>query len=1053
MNQSLRRLWAGAVLMAALVTIASSIVFAQEFTGEIRGTVKDRASGESLVGANILVVGTNKGTTTNFEGAFSIKGLPPGQYTIVARFVGYVRSQQTVTVAANAVAEVNFQLDQDVLRIDEVVVTGLSGEIPRAELGNSISKISGSQIEKVVTTNIMDALAAKAPGLQTTRGGGTPGAGVYVTIRGRHTITGSSQPLYVVDGVIIDNTTWQLGTVQAANRGVDINPNDIESIEILKGASASAIYGSRAANGVVLITTKSGKAAAPGKFARINYTTSFTSEEVPSKWPLQTKYGQRIPYAPYQPGSTDSWGAPLPAGAQIFDQSKVIFRRGQFYENTLTVSGGNPAFKYLVSGTLTNQQGLVINSDLDKRSIRANLSYTVLDNLSFSSNSNYVSSLTNIPQDGSNTSGILLSALRSPPNFDLTKYLEDDGVTQRRYGAYDNPLWSLHFNKNWSQLSRFIHSTGFEWDILSGLRFSGRLGLDRYDQGLFQRLFTGAAASPAAGGAISHGRVTNNIVNTELLLTAKHQLSSDFLLTFVGGQQLTFTKTNITNAGSTSTLPFFDEIGAGSTPSASSSRSETRVFGYFGQVTANMFDRLTVTGALRYDGSSTFGEEKRWFLYPKASVSYRISEESFMRDLKGIIDEFKLRGAWGVSGLQPGAYVTNYLYLSAGNFDPWGRGTSSNRLGQSGFRNSFSAGNNQLRPEKTTEIEAGFDLTMMDRRINLEFSWYTQAITDLLLFTPVSPSTGYTSQIRNAGSMDKDGFEVKLEVAPIFTDDIQWTLGVNYSQNKTMVTELQGYTDDQFVTLAGAFAGIFNIAKKGHPLGVFYGLGWERGPDGKIVHSDPANGIADNVLGGSITGAPRYSSTQLIIGNPNPKWTGAIRTDLTLFQDITFSTLFDIVWDFDVWNGTNGALYNFGTAKDTEDRDDLWFNENGQPVVYTGTTPRTIGTRTYQPGEQLRREVYYRFYANGFNINEPHIYDGSYVKWRDLSISYRLRAIPFFNLESITFSISARNLATWTDYPGYDPEVNHFNQSEGRGYDYFNYPQVRSYRFGISINY
>lgn len=1081
MSQLLQRLSVGTVLMAVLGMLATSVVLAQEFTGEVRGTVKDKATGEPLVGANILVVGTNRGTTTNYEGAYSLKGLPPGQYTITARFVGYVRGHQTVQVVANQTVEANFALEQDVLRVDEVVVTGLSGEIPRAELGNAISKVSGESIEKVVTTSVMDALAAKVPGLQTTRGGGTPGAGTYVTIRGRHTITGSSQPLYVVDGVIIDNTTWQLGTTQAANRGADINPNDIESIEILKGASASAIYGSRAANGVVLITTKSGKQAAPGKFARINFTSSYTSEEMPHSWPLQRKYGQRIPYVPYVPGSTDSYAAyplppssiplttrnrgggnrPLPADTPTYDHSRDIFRVGRMLENTLSISGGNPAFKYLVSGTFTKQDGIVLNSGLDRKNIRANLSYTVLENLSFTSNSNYINALTDIPQDGSNTSGTLLSALRMPPEFNTNPPLENDGITQRRYAAYDNPVWSLQFNKQKSQLSRFIHSTGFDWDILSGLRVSGNVGLDWYDQFLNQRLFVDAAATTGRAGAISHGRVTNNIVNTNLMVTYKHQFGSDLLLTFTGGQQLTFTKTNITNGGSTNTLPFFDEIGAGSTPSASSSRSETRVFGYFGQVTANLFDRLTLTGALRYDGSSTFGDENRWHYYPKASVSYRLSEESFMRPFRNVIDELKLRGAWGVSGLQPGAYVTNYLYVSAGNFDPWGRGTSSNRLGQSGFRNSFSAGNQKLAPEKTTEIETGFDLAMFNRRVNFELTWYKQDITDLLLFVPVAPSTGFTSQIANAGSLDKKGLELKLEVAPIYTDAVQWILAGTYARNKTVVTELKGYTDDQYVSLAGAFAGILNIAKKGYPLGVFYGLGWDR-VGGKIVYSDTTTGTSapDNVLGGRILNAPRYSSGLIVIGDPNPKWTGSFRTDLTLFGDLTISTLFDIVWDFDVWNGTNGALYNFGTAKDTEDRDEYWFNEEGKPVIYAGDrnaagqlVDRVIGNRRYEPGDTLRKEVYYRFYANGFNINEPHIKDGSYVKWRDLSISYRLRRVPFFNIESITFTFAARNLKTWTDYPGYDPEVNHFNQSEGRGYDYFNYPQVRSYRFGITINY
>jgi TonB-linked SusC/RagA family outer membrane protein len=1043
------------------------MLVAQELTGEIRGTVRDRATGEALIGANVLIMGTTRGTSTNSEGAFILRGLAPGSYTIQVQFVGYVRAQQTVVVAAGRTVETNFNLQQDVLRIDEVVVTGISGEIPRAELGHSISKVSGDVIGKVVTTNVLDALAAKAPGIQVTRSTGAPGAGVYITIRGRHTITGTSQPLYVVDGMPIDNTTAGIGGVPHANRAVDINPNDIESIEILKGASAAAIYGSRAANGVVLITTKSGKQAAPGRYARITYSTSYTSEDLPTSWPLQRKYGQTTPYRPYAPGSTTSWPAfplpagglpgggnrPLPADTPTYDQSRAIFETGRMLENTLSVSGGNPLFRYLVSGTHFDHQGIIVNSDLERTSLRANLNMTLLENLSVTSNSNFIRSIVNNTQDGSNVAGLLLSALRAPPEFDQTRYLEDDGITQRRYAiAYDNPIWSAKFVTNRTTLSRFIHSTGFEYDAFMGLRISGKVGLDRYEQGFFQRHANQSAGVTGRVGGVSQARVTNSLINTELVLVGKQKLTEDFLATLILGQQLRFDLRNTTSAGSTTTLPFFNEIPAGAVPSSSSSRTENRHFGYFGEATLGMWERLTLRGSLRYDGSSTFGDEQRWFWYPKASLSYRLSEESFIKNL-GLVDELKLRAAWGVSGLQPGAYVTNYTYTTLGNFDPWGRGTTQNRLGQSGLRHSVSAGNPRLKPEKTTELETGIDLAFWNRRVNFEFSYYRQDITDLLLFVPVPWSTGFNSQIRNAGAMEKTGFEAKLEIAPPISDDIQWILGFTYAQNETKVTKLEGVAADGFISLAGGFAGILNTAQVGKPLGIYRGVGWERDANRNIVYSNPAAGIADNVLGGNIRNAPRWAEGLIVIGDPNPKWTGSVRSDLTLFRDLTISALFDIVWDFDVWNGTNGALFNFGTAKETEDREDYWFNERGAPVIWEGPGNRTIGTRRYAPGDTLRKEVWYRVYAMGFNNNEPHIEDGSFVKLRDVSVSYRLRSVPFFNLESIAFTFSARNLKTWTKYKGYDPEINHFNQAEGRGYDYFNLPQVRSYRFGISIHY
>jgi TonB-linked SusC/RagA family outer membrane protein len=1054
MRQSLTGFARGALCLLALLLIVVAVSPAQN-TGDVRGTVRDKATNEPLIGANVLIAGTNRGAATNFEGAFTVKGLPAGQYKIAVRFLGYVQSQQSVTIVANQTAEVSFKLEQDVLKLDEVVVTGLTGDIPRSELGNSISKVSGEIISNTVTTNALDALAAKAPGVQVTRSTGAPGSGTFVTIRGRHTITGSSQPLYVVDGMIIDNSTTGIGAVAYQNRAVDIDPNDIESIEIIKGASAAAIYGSRASNGVILITTKSGKQATPGKLARINYSSSYTNEDEPNSWPLQTKYGQRIPYAPYLPGSTDSYGALLPEGTKTFDQSRAIFRTGRIVENSLSVSGGNPFFQYLLSGTWTNEHGIMVNEALDKRNIRANLTYLPLENLRFTSNSNYISTGINNILEHNSTSGFILSALRTPPEFDYSKYVEDDGRTQRRFGAYDNPLWTANLNSSSNQLSRFIHSTSIDYDVYAGLRLSAGLGLDRYDQGFFQRIMNNAAASPT--GSVTQARVTNNIVNTTLSLIAKEQIQDDYILTLVAGQQLSFINRNTTTAGSSVTLPFFDEIPAGATPTSSSSRTETRVFGYFAQASVNAWDKLTLQGSLRYDGNSTFGEDSRWFMYPKASLSYRLSEESFMKDLKGTVDEVKLRGAWGVSGLQPAAYQTNYLYSTAGFGDPWGRATSANRSGISGLRFSTTAGNSKIRPEKTTELETGFDIALMNRHVNLEFTYYRADVTDLLLFVPTPGSEGYTSQYRNAGTMTKNGLEIRLEVAALNMDDIQWISSVSYAHDRQKIDKLEGLDPATgYINLGGGFAGITNIAKEGLPLGVFYGLGWERDGNNKVTYSDPNNpNLPDNVLGGAIKGAPRWASGPIVIGNPNPQWTGSFRNDVTLFRNIRVSVLFDVQWNFDVWNGTRGALYNFGTHKDTEDRDDLWFNFDGQPVTNAGTTARTIGTRTYQPGEQLRREVYYRNYGNGFNINEPFIEDGSFVKLRDISVSYRLSPVPFFNnLESIMFTLSGRNLKTWTKkYTGYDPEVNQFDQSEGRGYDYFNHPQVRSFRFGISINY
>lgn len=1064
MRQVLSRFLPGIACALILLSASSPFLIAQENTGEIRGVVKDRASGELLIGANVLVVGTNRGAATNSEGAYIIRDLPPGEYKIVARFVGYRAVQQTVKVSAGQTIETHFNLEVDVLRTDEVVVTGLSGEIPRAQLGNSIAKIAGSDIVKVPVTSVMDALAGKVAGMRVSKNSGTPGAGTYITLRGRRTVTGSSQPLYIVDGVTIDNSFVYFGSgnVQTPNRGSDINPNDIESIEVLKGASAAAIYGARASNGVILITTKSGKMAEAGKLAKISYSSSYSMDDVPSSLPMQQTYGQRIPYneATGAAGSTDSWGAALPAGGSTYDHSKDVFQRGFLAENSLSVSGGSSSFRYLASGSFTDQRGVLRNSDYQRQNIRVNLNYVPFNSLGIRSNSNFINQSGSLPQDGSNVAGILLGSLRTPPEFDNKVYLRPDGVTQRRFASYDNPFWTMEFNKYKTELTRFIHSTGFDYDFYEGMRLSGNVGWDRYNQFDFIRLFNGSAGSaPSGAGQVGQDRRTNDVVNTDLMLSGKYQFTSDILGTLVLGQQLSFFVSNFTSGSSSTTLPFYDEVGAGITKNASSSRSESRIYSYYVQGTVNAWDRLTATGAVRRDAGSTFGKSSPVNYYPKASVAYRLSQESFMQDLKGYVDEFKLRAAWGQAGRTPGTYSTNYLYTTGGFFDPWGRGTSAGRTPQLGIRQDTFAGNDDIKPELTTEIEAGFDAAFWDRRVNLEFSYYRQDITQMLLNVTVPTSTGYSNQLRNAGEMWNRGFEVKLDVNPIRMDAFSWILSFNYALIKNEVTKLEGFSDS-YVTIGGAFQGHWNIAKEGRPIGTWLGTGYQRDANGNLVYTDPADPTRqDNFLGRAIKGAPRLSSTFVELGKADPDWTGSVRNDFTFLNgDLSVSVLFDIAQGFKVWNGTKGAMYNFGTHGDTGDRNELWFNESGQPVIYQGTTASNLGLAggyTYQPGEQLRREVYYRVYGNGFaySITEVGIEDGSYVKLRDISISYRIRKVPFFNIESIVLTASGRNLKTWTDYRGYDPEINTFQNAEGRGFDYFTHPQIRSVQFGISINY
>jgi hypothetical protein len=672
--------------------------------------------------------------------------------------------------------------------------------------------------------------------------------------------------------------------------------------------------------------------------------------------------------------------------------------------------------------------------------------------------------------------------LRSPPEFDNQKYEYAPGGLMRRFGTYDNPIWSQHYNTYNSKIERFLHSTDLKWQVLNWLSVDGRVGLDRYEYVNTQRLAVQSSNQKSTNklGYISDSRISHKQMNVDFSLNAQNNWFEDDLFTnFVLGTQSIWVDRTTNFADAANTLPFFDMVNAGATRDAGSSGYKKQTVGIFGQLTTTYLDRLSLTLAIRRDGSSTFSEAQQFFIYPKVGFSYTLSKESFMEDTKSVLSNLRLRGSWGQAGSPslPDAYATNFLYGTAGFFDPWERATTASRSGfigikQGGGQNSdefIVAGALNINPELTSEIEVGIDLGFFEDKLSLEATYYQQTITDMILNVPVPTSTGFDQQLRNAGEMWNKGIEIALKATPYSSENFTWSTALNFTKNtnevtKLQISEVQKPTD--VILLGGGFVGIQNVAMINQPLGIFYGYGWLRDINGNIVYSGEyvqtddngtmirdANGKVTKVAAGSANSlkmeddygnpfinTPIQDPNQQIIGNSNPDFQYSWRNDFTFFKDFSLSFLWDAVIGFDVWNGTRGALYNFGTAGDTKDRNEPWINQDGKPVLDTDGNPVT-------------KQSYYQEYGNGFNINEPHIEDGSYIKLREVTIEYRWKGLDSWNLNSIVFNFSARNLLTITNYTGYDPEVNTFSAAEGRGFDYFTLPQVRSYRFGITIIY
>jgi len=1043
---------------------------------EIRGKVIDKTTKLPLIGATVAIPSLRAGAVTDKDGNFSFKA-PDGKYTLRAKFIGYDDHSQEIVIKPGETLEFNFELTSSGVTTDEIVVIGLSGEVDRNKLGNTIGSVSGKEVAKVISSSAIDAISGRVSGVQVTRSSGTPGAGTYITMRGRKTIMGSSEPLYVIDGIIMDNDALYdpSGTKQFGNRAIDINPLDIESMEILKGASAAAIYGSQAANGVVLITTKKGALSPEGKPSRITYSSNIQVDQKYGSIPLQTTFGQRkkMNDATQTPGSSDSYGAKLPSGTKTYAQDDVPFRTGLSQVQSLSISGGVPQFDYLINGTIEGIQGFVEGSNYDRASVRANLGMSLLPGVTLQSNSNYITINNDLPQDGSNTSGILLGALRSPPEFDNSKYTYADG-TQRRFAGYDNPIWTQKNNTYNSKILRFLHSTDLKWKPIHWLTFAGNFGLDNYSYMNVERIAVGAATSPNRNGEVYHQAIKTSQMNLDLTGTVSQSFFDDQLQTnLVFGNQIIWYENTNDWVDAVETSPHFNQIEAGATKDGGSGFYQRKTVGQYAQLTSTLWDRISLTLGIRRDGKSTFGESDKFHYYPKAGLSYTLSDEEFMKSMKDIFSNIRLRASYGEAGSPglPGIYATNYLYGTGGFFDPWDRSSTANRNGFIGYRQGglpadyyVVAGSSDIGPERSIEREIGIDLGFLDNRFGIEATYFYENIVDLILDVPLAASTGFDQQLKNAGQMYNQGLELSLKATPIMTEDFVWNCMFNFSTVTNKVTKLVGA---EYVSLNGGFVGMNNIAMEGEELGVFYGAGFLKDANGNIVYSqwDPDYTNDDGTKGAiyymnegekvysdqyemGYIGAPIHDANLQILGNPNPDFLFSFRSDLTFLKDFTFSFLIDAAWGFDVWNGTRGALYNFGTHGDTEDRESNWINDEGVQVQIMSRD--TNGVVSFTNADKTEK---YWTYENGFNINEPHVQDGSFIKLREVSLEYRWHGLQEWNINTVVFTLTGRNLLTITDYTGFDPEVNTFSLAEGRGFDYFTLPQTMSFRFGVSIIY
>ncbi len=962
-------------------------------------------------------------------------------------------------------------------QLEEVVVTAGGIARDKKALGFGVEEVKGASIKESGESNIISGISAKVSGVQVTNSSGAAGAASYIKIRGNATFTSNdNQPLMVVDGVPIDNSQIATSDLRAgvanSNRAIDINPDDIESISVLKGGAAAALYGTRGANGVILITTKKG---AYNQDFQINVNSSLEISQVNKLPETQNKYSQGY-FGTYGGGTSNpfSWGPALAdlgydadgnitqdatGGVTPYDNAGNFFQNGRRLNNSLTLAGGGKKSSYYLSIANLQDQGIVPLNTFDRTTIRLTGTGQVTTNLKATASLSYSNSGGYRVQQGSNTSGLMLGLLRTPPTFDNANgttdptdpaaFLNADG-SQRNYragGGYDNPYWTINMNPFTDEVNRVFGYTKFDWSPVDDLLISYRYGIDQYSDVRKQIISLNSRTFP--GGSITDEIWSIKEQNHDLTV----QYSTDLGpigANFLGGMNVNDRdRKYVSTYGSGLVLPNFYNMSNAQSQFAYEGLTGRRIFGVYGEAQLDYEDWAFLTLTARRDQASTFGNVATPIIYPSASLSLILTD---MLDIKSDVLSFaKLRMSSAQVGSEP-PFASNATYFNqAGVGSGWINGISFPYLGATGFTQSNVLGNPDLRPEYTITNEVGAELGLFENKLNLDVTLYQQTSQDLIVAVPVAGSSGFTSTFLNAGTMTNTGVELQLNANLVKTDDFSWDAGMTFTRNRNVVEKLADGVD--VIGLPWGFFGANQRLVEGEAYGTLYGDDWARDEQG--------NALVDG------NGYPIYSSTEVVVGDPNPDYLMGISSAAS-YKNWSFNMLWDIRQGGDIWNGTRGALYYFGTHIDTDihpsgaARGETFVWEDvvmGNSGVYApGTTDTDGNDISGQPNSTpILNDIdsYALGPLSGFTgASRPFIEDGSWVRLRNIGVNYKFDAdvLSGTKLKGLSVGVSGRNIFLRTPYRGVDPETNLSGATNSQGADYFNMPNTMGVIFNLKAN-
>lgn len=1045
-------------LFFLLLNLCTIISFSQV---SVSGKVTD-AEGKGIPAVSVTIQNTTFGTTTDNNGMYTLSANgKPGSYTVLFSGVGFKSREQTAQLSSSD-ATVSIQLENDALGLDEVVVTGTLGRTSKRQLGNSISTVNASQLQNTGASNLSAILNGRVMGAQVTQNSGDPAGGISIKLRGVGSIFGSSEPLYIVDGVIIDNSSANVINLSAdaqgariqtgTNRLVDINPNDIERIEVINGAAASAIYGSRASNGVVQIFTKRGKKGKP----QVSFTTSVQHNSlrkrldlndypfrfgIPGDARLSTVGDRLTTIANLRPNRAMVPGTgPAALGGQLdevkypvtrYDYQDDIFESSYGTDNHLSVTGGTDNASYYVSGSFLKNNGIIRETNFQRYGLKARTDFTLNRWAKVSGGVLFTNSRSKDMPNGNNFFSPISTLTIIDNVWDIN---ERDGVGNLKHVEQQrlNPLSVIEEYDIRQEVNRTLSDVKLALTPISGLNLDLTTGFDTYGQQGFE-FHNRVPYGPVAATFFPDGYVANAKYNYyqwsgDAVASYKIDIGNDVQFTTSAGYSAQYIKTAYSAQEGRDVNPLVKTISSAQNffnPPVDT-RTEQSIFGLFFQEAIGFKNKLFLTAAARIDGSSAFGKDAQNIFYPKASISYNISDEDFWSNgqFGNWFNTLKLRASYGKAGNLTGigAYDRFVTYIPI-NYTG----------GASVPRNQI--GNVNIKPEIKTEWEAGADMQFLKGRLGLQFTVYDQKVKDLVLPFNLAPSNGTSSIVDNLGKMTNKGLELMLTGSPVATKDFSWNASLLFNRNKNKITEIY-----QNATFVGFDAGNTQGILLDHPVGIYYVNYYARDAQGNLLLKNVNGFMLPQVERGTITrdlttgktieapqrdanGQPTGTPLRKVLGDPNPDYTATLSNELT-YKNFGLRFQIDRVSGFEVYNWDYITRNNVGVGPLAEKE-----LKGELPRGWTAAIGGFIGPR----------------------IQEDHVQDGTFTKIREVALSYSLTNLKF--AQNVKISLVGRNLFSFDKYDGFDPEVSSAGQSIVRGDDFGAFPIPRTIQLSIITNF